>query len=124
MDPIGRVSPPAMKIVNKTKNIILADETIIADSPFKRMQGLLGKKGLKAGEALIIKPCNSIHTFFMRFAIDVLFVNKDNRIVKAISGLRPFRLTGIYYHSVFAVELTAGIIRSTATCPGDLLSIE
>ena len=113
-----------MKIINKTKNIILAEDAIIADSPFKRIKGLLGKKGLKPGNALILKPCNSIHTFFMRFAIDVLFVNKDNRVIKAISRLNPFRLTYIYYHADFAVELTAGIISSTATCPGDLLSIQ
>lgn len=96
----------------------------MADSPFKRMKGLLGKKGLKPGEALIIKPCNSIHTFFMRFPIDVLFVSKDNRVIKAISGIKPFRLTYIYYHADFAVELTAGIISSTATCTGDHLSID
>ena len=93
----------------------------MADSPFRRMKGLLGRKGLKPGEALILKPCNSIHTFFMRFAIDVLFVNKDSRVIKAISGIKPFRITYIYYHADFAVELAAGIIQSTSTSLGDLI---
>lgn len=113
-----------MKIINKSKNIILAEEAILAASLFKRMRGLLGKKELRLGEALILKPCNSVHTFFMHFAIDVLFVNRDNCVIKAISGLKPFRLTRIYYNAVFAIELSAGVIQSTSTCPGDLLSIE
>ena len=113
-----------MKIINKTRNSILAEAAVMADSPFRRMKGLLGRNGLKPGEALVLKPSNSIHTFFMRFPIDVLFVDKDNRIIGAISGLKPFRLTRIYFRAVFVVELTAGIIQSTATGQGDSIFIE
>lgn len=113
-----------MKIINKTKNTILAEEVIIANSLFKRTKGLLGRKEFKTGQAIILKPCNSIHTFFMRFPIDVLFVSKDNRVIKAISRLKPFQLTYIYWNATFAIELPAGIIQSTSTHQDDLLIIE
>ena len=112
-----------MRIVNKTKNTILAEEVILADAAFKRIKGLLGKKELKIGKALVLKPCSSVHTFFMRFPIDVLFVDKDNRIIKIIPSLKPFRLTGVYFHAAFAIELPAGTIQSTLTYKGDTLQI-
>jgi uncharacterized membrane protein (UPF0127 family) len=113
-----------MKIINKTRNVVLAGEALMADTPFSRMKGLLGKRGLGPDEALILKPSNSIHTFFMRFPIDVLFVDKEGRLIKAISAMKPFRLTRLYYRAVLVVELGAGIIRSTATSGGDLIMIE
>ena len=60
----------------------------------------------------------------MHFPIDVLFVDKDNRIVKAISAMRPFRLSAIYFQSHFVVELAAGIIQATSTAKGDAIFIE
>lgn len=111
-----------MKIVNATKNTVLADSTLIANTPTKRIIGLLGRKEFKPGEALFIKPCNSIHTFFMRFAIDVLFVDKHNRVIKAISFLKPFRITPIYFKAEFTIELPAARIHSTQTQEGDTIS--
>lgn len=113
-----------MKILNKTKNTVLAKETVLANTPFKRMKGLLGRKDFKEGGALIIKPCDSIHTFFMRFAIDVLFVNKDNKVVKTITALKPFRLASAYFSSSFVIELPPGAIRSSLTAKGDSLILE
>lgn len=112
-----------MQILNQTQNTILAEKVIIADTPFKRIKGLLGKKDFKPGEALIIKPCNSIHTLFMRFPIDVLFVDKNNRVIKAISSLKPFCLTYIYLAASFAIELPSGTILASHTQLGDHLSI-
>ena len=113
-----------MTIINKTKNTVLAEEAGIADSPFSRIKGLLGKNGLNRGEALVIRPCNSIHTFFMRFTIDVLFVNKNNRVVKAVSCLKPFRLSAIYLGASFVIELPNGVIQSTSTQAGDIVSLQ
>jgi hypothetical protein len=110
-----------MKIINKTKNTVLAEDVIIADTLFKRMIGLLGKKGLKQGQALILRPCNSIHTFFMQFPIDVIFVDSDNKIVKAISNMHPFRISGIYFKARSAIELPAQTIEKTSTQKGDYL---
>lgn len=112
-----------MEIINKSKETLLAKDAVIANTPFKRIKGLLGKKEFKEGQALILKPCNSIHTFFLRFAIDVIFVDKENKVIEAISCLKPFRLTRVYWWSALAIELPAGIILSSHTQAGDLLSI-
>ncbi|MCM8795886.1 MAG: DUF192 domain-containing protein [Candidatus Omnitrophica bacterium] len=113
-----------MKIINKTKNSILAKDVVVADTLLKRIKGLLGRKEFKQPEALIIKPCNSIHTFFMRFPIDVLFVDKNHKVIAAISGLKPFRLSRVYFSSHYVVELPAGTLESSATSKGDRLKIE
>ncbi len=112
-----------MRILNKTKNTVIAEDVIIASTLFKRLKGLLGLKELKSGQALILKPCNSIHTFFMHFPIDVVFAAKDNKIVKIIPALKPFRLSGIYFSSSFAVELPAGTILSSVTEKNDSLEL-
>jgi uncharacterized membrane protein (UPF0127 family) len=110
-----------MKIINKTNNSVVAEEVIVASNFFKRMKGLLGKKELRPNQALVLKPCNSIHTFFMHFPIDVLFVDKNNRIIKAISCLKPFKLTPIYLNAAFAIELPFGTIQSFSIQIGDTL---
>lgn len=112
-----------MEIINKTKNTLLAKDIVIANTPFKRLKGLLGKKEFREGQAIILKPCNSLHTFFLRFAIDVIFVDKHNKVIEAISCLKPFHLTRVYWLSVLAIELPVGIIQSSHTQEADLLAI-
>ena len=113
-----------MRIRNITKNTCLAEEAVMAQALFKRMKGLLGQGGLKQGQAMVLKPCNSIHTFFMAFAIDVLFLDKENRVVKALDNVSPFRISGIYLKAQSAIELPAGTIQATSTSPGDVLLLE
>jgi len=111
-----------MRLINQSKNTILAENIFLADTPFKRMQGLLGRKDFLQGQALIIKPCTAIHTFFMRFPIDVLFVGRNNRVLRAISSLKPFSLTPIYFQASYVVELPSGTLQNSATTQGDLLA--
>jgi uncharacterized membrane protein (UPF0127 family) len=87
-----------------------------------RRQGLLGRDSLPAGTGLIIAPCSSIHTFFMRFAIDVVFVGRDGRVVKVCRHVRPWRMAAAL--SAFAViELPAGSLDESAIVPGDSLAV-
>ena len=111
-----------MRLINLNKNTVLAEAALIAETPFKRIKGLLGRKDFKAGQALIIRPCNSIHTFFMRFPIDVLFLDKNNRIVKTVPSLKPYRITPIYFSARLTIELPAGTIQRSSTQEGDLIS--
>lgn len=113
-----------MKIINKTKDTIVAEEVTVADTLLKRMKGLMGKREFREGQALILKPCNSIHTFFMRFSIDVLFVDKHNKIIDTIISLRPFRITRINFNASFIVELPPKTIQSALISEGDTLSLE
>jgi uncharacterized membrane protein (UPF0127 family) len=89
-----------------------------------RLRGLLRRAALPEGEALAIEPCTSIHTFFMRFAIDVAFLSREGRVVRAISDLNPWRATRIHASAALAVELPAGTLRRTGTIEGDALAFE
>jgi uncharacterized protein len=113
-----------MKIINETKNIILAENAILAETFFKRIKGLLGRKFLGDKEALIIKPCNSIHTFFMAFPIDVLFVDKNNRVIKVIISFQPFRLSPICTSSAYVIECAPGVSSPDKVEVGDRLLIQ
>ena len=112
-----------MRLINQTKNTVLAEDVFIADTPFKRIKGLLGRKIFSPGQAIILEPCNSVHTFFMRFPIDVVFVDTENKIIRAISSLKPSRITAVYWKSKFVVELPAGTLQNTSTVVGDSLEI-
>jgi len=113
-----------MKIFNQTRKATLAEDVFMAGSFLKRVQGLLGKKVFNYGQAIVLKPCNSIHTFFMRFPIDILFIGKDNTVVKAISGLKSFRLSPVCFKSKFVIELPPGTIKFTSTQAGDRLTLK
>ena len=102
----------------------MADDTLIANTFFRRILGLLGRNGLNKGQALILNPCNSIHTYFMRFPIDALFVDKNNQVLETIANLAPFRFSPLFFKSRLVIELPAGTIRSTATSQGDKLILE
>lgn len=110
-----------MKLINKTKGTVLANDVILARTFFTRIKGLLGKKDFPQGEALVLEPCNSIHTFFLRFAIDVIFVDSDNKIISARS-YRPWRMSPIFSRAKFALELPSGVILASLTNEGDEIS--
>jgi hypothetical protein len=86
------------------------------------MRGLLGREGLRSGEGLLIRPANSIHTFFMRFAIDVVFIDRAGVVLKVVSALRPWRLAGSR-GARFALELRAGEAAVRGIQPGDRLRL-
>ena len=113
-----------MVIKNLTKNTVLAREVTFALTFSQRLMGLLGAKKMPKNSALVIKPCCSVHTFFMNFTIDVIFLDKHNKILKTFSSIKPFRATPIYFNSILVIELPAGTIESTATFQGDNLAIE
>ena len=87
-----------------------------------RNRGLLGRDCFEAGSALIIAPCSSIHMFFMKFPIDVVFTTRDGKVLKVVSQVRPWRIamkTGAFT----AIELPAGAAALADTQPGDVLEI-
>ena len=85
-----------------------------------RSKGLLGRKGLDPGEALWIVPCEAVHTFWMQFAIDLVYIDKQKRVRKVKSNVPPWRLSACFLaHSI--IELPAGVVLQTQTQPGDVL---
>jgi len=92
----------------------------LADNGPKRNKGLLGREGLAPGEGLWIVPCESVHTFFMRFPIDLVYLDRNNKVRKLRSSVGPWRLSAcLSAHSI--LELPAGTIRATQTQRGDSL---
>ena len=79
----------------------------VAETPLRRMRGLLGRRELAADEGVLLRPAPSIHTFFMRFAIDVVFLDRELRVVHVAANVKPWRATG-RRHARAALELRAG----------------
>lgn len=113
-----------MRIRNLTRGSELASAARAARGFWSRLRGLLGRSSLQPGEALVLEPCSSIHTAFMRFAIDVVYVDRSARVVKVVSNLKPFRLSGALRGARSAIELPAGTAAASGTVKGDQLAFE
>lgn len=101
----------------------LARHVELADSLFSRMKGLLGRQSLPDGTGLWIRPCNSVHTIGMRFPIDVVFLDKSQRVVIFYENLKPFRLTAVNLGTASVVELPAGKIAAVGLKVGDSINL-
>jgi uncharacterized protein len=110
-----------VRLINSTRDVVLADHVERAVAVRERMRGLLGRASFAEGDALLIAPCNAIHTFFMKFPIDAVFLDRRGRVVHAVSELRPWRATRFRLAASQVVELPAGTLARTGTRVGDLL---
>jgi uncharacterized membrane protein (UPF0127 family) len=109
-----------LRVANLTRNTVLATRMQVADSSPKRNKGLLGRSHLAPGEGLWILPCEAVHTFGMKFPLDLVYLDGKNRIRKLCRGVPPWRLSAcLSAHSV--LELPPGAIRDTETRLGDIL---
>lgn len=113
-----------MIILNKTKQTVLSKHATLADTVFSRLKGLLGKKNIGNDEALIITQCRSIHMFFMKFAIDVIFIDRKNIVVGVVKNIKPFQMSSYFFHAAAAIELPVGVIASSETQKGDQIAIQ
>jgi uncharacterized protein len=112
-----------MPLINLTKNTWLATKVRKADSFLTRLVGLLKRRKLGPEEALWLIPSKGVHTVGMKFPIDVIFVDKDQKVVSIIPDLSPYRSTGIYFHAHSVLELPNGTIKKSRTEVGDQLDI-
>ena len=107
-----------------TAGSCLAGKIASADSFWSRFLGLMGKKEFPSCmDGLIFENCSSIHCFFMRMPIDVIFTDKENKVVKCISGLKPWHLAFGTLKSCNCIELPSGTLKKSGTLPGDRLCI-
>jgi uncharacterized membrane protein (UPF0127 family) len=109
-------------VENTTRGTVLADRAEGAVRFGERLRGLLGRDTLPDGEGLWIEPCNSVHMWFMRFPIDVVFAARDGRVVAVVPDLRPWSMTRPYFGADVALELPVGVIARSGTVPGDTLA--
>jgi uncharacterized protein len=97
---------------------LVCERCLLAETPLTRLRGLLGRAELGHGEGLLLRPAASIHMWFMRFAIDAVFLDGENRVLKIAEHLRPWQVAGCR-GSKAVIELAAGEAARVGLAPGD-----
>jgi uncharacterized membrane protein (UPF0127 family) len=119
-DTRGLAGPFAL--LNERTGGVLASAVEVAGTSESRRRGLLGRDTLDPSAALVIAPCSAIHMFFMRFAIDAVFVDRQGRVLKIVHDLKPWRIAASF--GAFAVvEMGSGSVRRSDVAVGDRLSV-
>jgi uncharacterized protein len=119
-DPVARDERWALRRSDGTEICVPCE---VADSPLTRMRGLLGRSAIESGEGLLIRPTNSVHMFFMRFAIDVVFMDRELVVKKIVEELGPWRMSACR-GARMALELRAGEASRHGITVGEKLSLE
>lgn len=112
-----------MRLVNKTKNIVLAESVEKADGMFTRMKGLLGRRSYDKSKTLHISKCNSIHTCFMKFSIDAVFVDKNLKVKLISQNIQPWNVVLPVLGAKSVFEFAAGSIHDSNLALGDQLHV-
>ena len=112
-----------MKVYARATGQLLAESVVLANTFFTRLRGLIGRRRLAPAEALWLRPCNGVHTWWMHYAIDVIFLDRELRIVKLVENMRPFRLTAPHRASRSVLEMSAHTISQVQLKVGDQLEI-
>jgi uncharacterized protein len=122
LSPLLRSSDSSFALTNTRNNRIVARTLITAFDSASRRQGLLKHDSLAEGSALIIAPSSAIHTFSMRFAIDVAFVSRDGRVLKVRSAVPPWRIAASW-RAFAVIELPVGALEQSDTRRDDVLQV-
>ncbi|KJS10621.1 MAG: hypothetical protein JL56_12300 [Desulfotomaculum sp. BICA1-6] len=102
-----------MILVNKSTGSVIADQVEVAESFARRLRGLMGRGSFPEGSALVLEPCRQVHTFFMRFPIDVIFVNGRGAVLHVMTDVPPRRISPYVRGAQKVVELPAGTLIAT-----------
>jgi uncharacterized protein len=112
-----------MKLLNYTRGCLVAERLNVAGNFFSRLKGLLGRKSFERGEALLIPKCKGIHTIGMKFAIDVIFLDKDFRVLRAFGRIPPNKTGPVEMDASSVVELPAGTLNLLGISVGDAFQL-
>ena len=113
-----------MRVVNRTREVLLGEKVRTAGTFLSRLVGLLGTAAIAEGEGLWIVPCRSVHTIGMRYPIDVAFLDARGVVVGIQEALPPNRIGRFFRSARGALELCAGTLAATGTAAGDLLEFD
>jgi uncharacterized membrane protein (UPF0127 family) len=100
---------------------VVCERCVVADGPLVRMRGLLGRSSLPRDEGILLRPASSVHTWFMRFPIDVVFLDRDLAVLRVVPRLRPWRAVA-RRRAAAVLELAAGESERRGLRPGDRLA--
>jgi uncharacterized membrane protein (UPF0127 family) len=109
-------------LINQANNTPVVEQLLVAETLSERMRGLLGRRALPKDTGLLIRPCRSIHMWFMRFPIDAAFLDADLRVLRTVRGLRPWRLAFAPRKTHCVLETAAGVLDRLKT--GDRLALK
>jgi len=101
---------------------LVCERCLLAETPLTRLRGLLGRAGLERGEGILLRPASSIHMWFMRFAIDAVFLDRESRVLRVAEHLGPWRLAGCRGAKAM-IELPAGECGRVGLEPGDVVVV-
>jgi uncharacterized membrane protein (UPF0127 family) len=113
--------PPRFVRLVTEDGTVVCERCELADRPASRLRGLLGREGLEPGAGMLLTHDPSVHTFFMRFPIDVVFLDRANTVVKIVHALRPWRIAGAL-RARAVLELPAGAAAAAGLQPGSRLA--
>jgi uncharacterized membrane protein (UPF0127 family) len=111
-----------VRVINRTRGSVLADQAELADNYWTRFMGLMGRRSLPAGGGLVLQPGGSIHMWFMRMPLDVIHVDKNDRVTHVLRGIRPWRLGPLFVGNKRAIELPVGMAETTHV--GDTIDVQ
>lgn len=120
---VSAMAAPTFARVRTAEGVVVCERCEIPESSFGRARGLVGRDGLAPGEGMLIDRAGSIHMFFMRFPIDVVFLDRDRRVVGVRHRLQPWRVAGAR-RAVAALELPAGALAALGIEEGEVLALE
>lgn len=113
-----------LRAVNVTRGTTLGDRIRVADSGLTRIVGLLGERGITAGDGLLIVPSQGVHTWGMQFAIDIAVLDNNWNVMAMRSTMRPFRISRMFWEAAAVLELPAGMLSNTSTSIGDQIEFK
>ena len=111
-----------VRVTNRTRGLVLAESAELADNYWTRFMGLMGRRELPTGTGLVLKPGGGIHMWFMRIPLDVIHVDKADRVTHVLRGIKPWRFGPLFVGGKLAIELPVGAGASTQV--GDQIVIE
>jgi uncharacterized membrane protein (UPF0127 family) len=111
-----------VRVINRTRDIVLAERAELADNFWTRFMGLMGRCDLPSGGGLVLKPGGGIHMWFMRISLDVIHVDKRDRVTHVLRGIKPWRFGPLFVGGKLAIELPVGTADSTQV--GDQIELE
>lgn len=111
-----------VRVVNRTRDLVLAEHAQLADTYWTRFLGLMGRRELAPGSGLVLQPGGGVHMWFMRIPLDVVHVDKHDRVTHVLRYIKPWRLGPLCVGNKLAIELPVGAAGQTQV--GDIVQVE
>jgi uncharacterized membrane protein (UPF0127 family) len=108
-----------MIVTNSDRGTVMGEAIEVAMTAVQRVKGLLGRDCLADGQGLLFRGCSSLHTFFLQFPVDIVFLDKQGKVLKSARDVKPFKVVMAPFRAYYALELPVGAIDGSATRIGD-----